>query len=133
MMDVLQRIFIFTLAGALISYFIFMVIGATFYAKADEASRTVWVRDEISPNTHRLAGLVTVESTCLELIEKTEKLSDTLYKLKFTTWENPNIECIKEPTRKLFYEVIFAPAVGVHFIATLDDVSLPMIVVPYTP
>lgn len=133
MIDVLRRIFVFTLAAALISYFLFMIAGTTIYAKAEEKARTVWVRDEISPNTHRLAGLVTVDSTCLELIEKTEMLSPLLYKLHFTTWENPNVECEKVPTQKLFYEVIFAPAVGVQFIASLDGISLPILVVPYTP
>ena len=34
---------------------------------------------------------------------------------------------------KEFYEIIFAPAVGVSFIATVDDAPLPIIVVPYTP
>lgn len=133
MIDAVRRIFVFTLAAALVSYFLFMIAGATIYAKAQDRSRTVWVRDEISPNTHRLTGLVTVQSSCLELMEKTEMLSPMLYKLHFTTWENPNIECEHVPTQKQFYKVIFAPAVGVQFIAALDGNSLPLMVVPHTP
>ncbi len=133
MSDLLRRIFIYALVSTLLAYLIFMVIGATIYAQADEKVKTVWVRDEISPNTHHIAGLVTVASSCTELTEKTEQLSPVLYKLTFTTWEHPNTECLKEPVQKEFYEIVFAPAVGVHFIATIDDQPLPLIVVPYVP
>ncbi len=132
MFDVLRRIFLFTLAAAVISYVLFVAVGILFYARADE-SDTVWIRDEISPNMHRLAGLIPVPSACAELIQETEMISPLLYKLRFRTWDNPNIECEKGEVKKEFHEIIFAPAVGVHFIATMDDIPLDIIVVPYRP
>jgi hypothetical protein len=93
----------------------------------------VWVRDEIEPNAHHLAGMITVKSSCTELSAKTEELSPVLYKLKFSTWEHPNVECTRDSVQKEFHEIIFAPAVGIRFIATLDDEPLPIVVVPYVP
>ena len=133
MTDVMRRVLIFTLTAVALSYLVFVLAGASIYARADDKTNTVWVRDEISPNTHHLAGLVTVPSSCTELNEKTEQLSPVLFKLEFSTWEHPNTECLHEPVQKEFYEIIFAPAVGVHFIATLDGATLPIIVVPYVP
>ncbi len=133
MSEVLRRIFAFLVAATVISYLIFMIAGATIYARAEEKSRIIWVRDEITPNTHRISGLIEVPSSCTELYESTEMLSPLLIKLKFKTWEHPNTECLHEPVKKQFYEIVFAPAVGVHFIATLDDVPIPILVVPYIP
>jgi hypothetical protein len=131
--DLLRRVFVYALVSSLCAYLLLMIIGATLYARADDEVKPVWVRDEISPNTHRIAGLVTVPSSCTELTEKTEQLSPLLYKLAFTTWEHPNTECTDYPVQKQFYEIVFAPAVGVTFIATLDGKPLPLIVVPYVP
>ncbi len=133
MLEVLRRVFLYVLAATLIAYVVFLIVGSVFYARAEQKSEIVWVRDQIGPNTHRLSGSVPVPSACTELIQKTEKLSDQLYKLAFTTWDDPNIDCEKGVVKKEFHEIIFAPAVGVHFIATLNGVSIPIIVVPYKP
>lgn len=133
MLDLARRIFLYVLAAVVLAYLLLTIVGATIYASVDEKVPTVWVRDEIGPNAHHLAGLITVKSSCTELYEKTVQLSPVLYVLTFTTWEHPNTECTKDPVQKEFYEIIFAPAVGMHFIATLDGVSLPIIVVPYVP
>ncbi len=134
MFEAVRRTFTFTIGAMLVSYVIFMLIGATLYARADEQSRAVWIRDEITPNTHRIAGLIPVPSSCSELTEKTERLSPVVFKLKFTTWENPTIgKCSGDVSQRQFYDIVFAPAIGVHFIATIDDVPIPIIVVPYRP
>lgn len=133
MTEVMRRLFAFILALSFMAYIVFMLAGASLYARAEEKARTVWVRDEITPNTHRISGLITVPSSCTELYDAVEELSPLLFKLKFKTWEHPNTECLYEPVQKQFYEVVFAPAVGVHFIATLDDKPLPILVVPYIP
>ena len=110
MIEVVRRSLGFAVAASLIAYFVFVLAGASLYAQAEEKVKTVWVRDEITPNTHRLAGLVTVPSSCTELHEKTIELSPLLYKLVFTTWEHPNTECLSEPVQKAFHEIVFAPA-----------------------
>lgn len=133
MRNVLRRFFVFTLSACVVAYIVYVLAGASIYAQAQEQAKTVWVRDEISPNTHHLAGMLTVRSSCTELIEKTEQLSPVLFKLKFTTWEHPDVECTSDPVQKQFYEIVFAPAVGVRFIATLDDQPVPIVVVPYVP
>mgnify|MGYP001596961820 CR=1 FL=1 len=131
--EVLRRMFTFAVAASVVAYLVYMIAGASIYAQVEAKEKTVWVRDQISPSAHHLSGLVTVKSSCTELSEKIEQLSLLLYKLKFTTWEHPNTECTDYPVQKQFYEIVFAPAVGVHFIATIDGASLPLIVVPYIP
>lgn len=133
MRNVMRRIFVFTLSACAVAYIVYVLAGASMYAQAEERARTVWVRDEISPNAHHMAGMITVQSSCTELMEKTEQLSPYLYKLVFTTWEHPNVECTDHPVQKEFYEIIFAPAVGVSFIATIDGQPLPIVVIPYVP
>ncbi len=133
MTEVLRRVFAFIAAASVIAYLVLLIVGANIYARAEERTQTVWVRDQISPNTHRISGVITVPSSCTELTVKTEALSPFLFKLKFVTWEHPNTECLHEPVKKEFYEIVFAPAVGVHFIATLDGEPVPIIVVPYVP
>ena len=125
--------FLFAIAASLVSYVVYLLAGASIYAQADVKEKTVWVRDQISPNAHHISGLVSVKSSCMELTEKTEQLSPFLYKLNFTTWEHPNTECTSYSVQKQFYEIVFAPAVGVKFIATINGASLPLIVVPYIP
>ena len=131
--EVLRRMFMFAVAACAIAYLVYLMAGASIYAQAEAKEKTVWVRDQISPSAHHISGLVTVHSSCTELSEKIEQLSPLLYKLKFTTWVHPNTECTDYPVQKQFYEIVFAPAVGVHFIATIDGASLPLIVVPYIP
>lgn len=133
MTEVTRRLFAFVIALSIIAYLVFMLAGASIYARTQDEKRTVWIRDEITPDTHRLSGLITVPSSCTELYETVEMLSPLFYKIKFKTWEHPNTECLHEPVQKQFYEIVFAPAIGVHFIATLDDVPMPILVVPYIP
>lgn len=131
--EVVRRMFTFSIAACAVAYVVYFLAGASIYAQAEAKQKTVWVRDQISPSAHHISGLVTVKNSCTELTEKAEQLSPLLYRLTFTTWEHPNTECTDYPVQKQFYDIIFAPAVGVHFIATLDGRSLPLIVVPYIP
>jgi hypothetical protein len=131
--EVVRRMFSFAIAACAVAYLVYFLAGASIYAEAQAKTKTVWIRDQISPSAHHISGLVTVKNSCTELTEKVEQLSPLLFKLKFTTWEHPNTECTDYPVQKQFYEIVFAPAVGVHFIATLDGASLPLIVVPYIP
>ncbi len=130
MWAVVRRMFTFTLFAVVVAYAVFLMAGATIYAQEEQRSKTVWVRDEISPNIHRLAGMIMLPSSCHELSVKTEKLSSDAFKLVFTTWEHPYIECADGVTPVAFHEVVFAPAVGVTFIATLDGRPLPIVVSP---
>lgn len=130
MWAVLRRLVTFSIFSVVVAYAVFLMAGATIYAQEEERSKTVWVRDDISPNIHRLAGMIMLPSSCHELTVRTEKLGEHAFKLVFTTWEHPYVECIKETTPVAFHEVVFAPAVGITFIATLDGKPLPIIIAP---
>lgn len=130
MLEVLQRLGVFTCGACVLAYGVYIVAGAAIQAHAKEQMKTVWVRDAISPNRHIMSGMVTVDSTCTELSVTPQQISPIAYELDFTTWEQPNVECEHEPTPRPFHTVVFAPAVGVEFIATLDTRPLPLLVSP---
>ena len=74
--------------------------------------------------------MVMVRSTCAELIVHTEQVSEELYRLRFKTWETPGVECVREETPRAFRTLISAPALGLRFVATLDDIPYSIVVLP---
>lgn len=133
MLRIAWRLFYFALLASALAYVVYLIGGATIYAQEELRQRTVWVRDHVSPNMHRLAGMVTLPSSCMELTVKTVQLSPSAFTLIFETWEHPYVECEHVPTRVAFHEIVFAPALGITFIATLDGKPLPIIVAPVLP
>jgi hypothetical protein len=77
-----------------------------------------------------MSGVVMVQSTCSELSITAQQISPIAYKLAFATWEEPNVPCDRTPTPRSFHTIVFAPAVGVVFIGTMDDRAIPLVVTP---
>lgn len=97
-------------------------------ADAVDTSRVVQVRDVLEPNAHHLSGMVMVQKTCEMLSVETEALASDMHKLIFTTWEQPNVECKREDVPRAFRASVVAPAAGVTFIATLNEMPLTLVV-----
>lgn len=131
MAEILRRLLWFFICSCAIAYALFLLAGSTIRASAIDQSRVVQVRDSLAPGVHNLAGMVMVRSTCSELSVRTEQLSDTLFELQFTTWNEASLAtCVQEDTPRSFRALIFAPAVGVDFSATLDGEPLVLSVIP---
>lgn len=96
--------------------------------------RPILVRDKIGVGSHILSGVVPVSSTCDEVIVYTEKISDSLYAIIFTTWREPYISsCVERETSREFRAVIFAASLGVSFTATLNGEPVSIAVIPEIP
>ena len=127
------RIGWFSVVAVVVSYMTYLVAGNIVTKHATNFNDPVLVRDELKPNMHQLSGMLMVESSCDQLSLKTTKLSRSEYTLNFSTWREPSIACDEEWTPRAFHEVLFAPAAGVNFYATLDDVPISVGVIPILP
>lgn len=128
-MDLARRLVWFFVVASSLSYAVFLVAGSTIHKEAISETRRVLVRDYLKVGEHHLSGMVMVPSSCRQLSVKTEELSRELYHLKFTTWEEPYVDCTYEDTPRAFRAIVFAPSVGVDFLATLDGAPLEIAVV----
>lgn len=90
----------------------------------------VAVRDVIKPGEHNLSGMIMVPSLCDWLAVQTSQVGDMTYMLAFKTWREPYRDCKTESVPRSFQTVVFAPATGIDFMATLDGRPLPISVVP---
>ncbi len=124
MWEQFARLVWFFIVACAIAFIMLFVGGYTIRAQAVDESRIVSVRDSLAPNTHYLSGIVMVRKTCAQLSVRTEKVSETVYSLVFTTWDEPSVPCALEDTPRNFHAVVFAPAAGVHFIGSLDGEPL---------
>jgi len=119
------------IVGAIIIAYLSYLIAASFVgAQAAGLNMPIAIRDDLQPNKHQLSGMVMVPSPCDELTLKTEQISETMYELNFTTWREPSVTCADDSTPRAFRTVLFAPSAGVNFVATLDNVALPIAVIP---
>ena len=129
--DILRRLVWFFFVSAAISYALFLAIGTTLNAETTDSIRTVLARDSLKPGVHYLSGMVMVHSTCSELSVRSKQLSFDTYQLEFTTWDEPSLSsCREEDTPRSFRTVVFAASAGVHFVATLDNQPLLLVVLP---
>ena len=71
-----------------------------------------------------------VDANCDEVSVRTEQLSEVEFELVLRTWSAPSIVCTEEQVSRAFRAVVFAPAAGVRFVASLDGLPLPITVVP---
>ena len=121
----------FIVAAVLLSYSGYLFVGSIVQTQASKETAPVMIRDEVRPGVHMLSGMVTVPTPCDELSMHTEAFSSTTYILLFKTWREPAIRyCPPDGMPRPFHAVVFAPAAGVDFIATLDGAGLPVVVVP---
>lgn len=113
-----------------IAYAIFVVVGSAIHNREIDASRLVSVRDVYRPGEHNLSGMVMVPETCKQLALHTDVIDSKSFELRFTTWQEPYVDCKPEDTPRFFRAVVFAPAVGIQFYGTLDGSPLDMVVLP---
>lgn len=132
MIDLLQRLFWFSAASAIVSYAVFIVAGHAIQSYALEETRTVVIRDALQVGQHTLSGMVMVPSTCKQLSVRAEQLSNTLFHIRFKTWEEPYVHCDIVDTPRAFRVIVFGPSVGIQFISTIDEAPLKIVVTPTT-
>jgi hypothetical protein len=130
MSETIRHLAWFFVVASAISYSIFLIAGGFISASATDAARIAQVRDSLSPGAHHLSGMVMVPSTCSELSVRTEDRGNYTYELVFTTWKEPAVRCSAEDTPRAFHALLFAPAAGVHIIATLDGSPLTLALFP---
>lgn len=120
----------FTIVSSALAYVVLVIWGQIAFARASGANEPVVIRDELGPGSHHLFGMVTVPRTCDELHVEVQQVSASLYELAFSTWQEPSVTCDNEATPRVFNEALFAPAVGIDFIASEDGTPFPITVVP---
>jgi len=130
MLDMARRLAWFFVVSTAVAYAVFLVVGSAIQAQSAELLRSITVRDEIRANQHNLSGMVMVDSNCVEVSVRTEQLSDIEFELALQTWDAPSVTCNKEVVPRAFRAVVFAPATGVYFVASLDGLPLPITIVP---
>jgi hypothetical protein len=129
MLDIVRRMVWFFIVACAVAYIIFLVLGSTIQARAFDESRVVLIRDSLAVGAHYLSGIVMVPRTCSQLSMSYEKVSDALYSLDFTTWDEPSVPCKTEETPRSFRSVVFAPSTGISFIGALDGKPLQLSVI----
>lgn len=115
------------------AYVVYLIAGGIATAQAAGAYDPVLVRDQLHVNEHHLSGMVTVHNSCDQLSVDTHTVAATTFELVFKTWRDPSVSCVRDDVPRHFHTVLFAPAVGVTFIATLDGIALPIGVVTLLP
>lgn len=124
--DVSWHLLWVTIAAILIGYASFLLFGSFIEKEVRKEQHTALAIDRIGVGTHHISGRVTVPTSCHGLSVRTRQMTQTSYRLDFSTWQQPNRECAHEPFSHPFHVVTFAPSVGVEFTATLDGEMLPM-------
>lgn len=123
--DTVSRLAWFFIVCAAVSYALFLAVGSAINKTAIQSTRAVLARDSLQANVHHLSGMVMVPSTCAELSVRAQQLSVDTYELQFSTWQEPSLSsCEKTDTPRPFRAIVFAPAAGVNFKATLDGEPL---------
>ena len=128
--EIASRMFWFTLVAVAVAYAAYLIGGSVVNAQASGAYEPIVIRDVLGPGSHHLSGMIMVPTPCHQLSLRTETISPTSYQLLFRTWDEPSVDCSKEEMTRPFRAVLFAPAAGVDFIATLDGKGIPIKVLP---
>ena len=120
------RIIWLSVCTFLIAYASFLYFGS-ISAAATKRLSSVQIVDVIKKTgEHHLSGTVVVPSECHGLTVRTEKKTEALYRLVFSTWQEPSRTCEPHDEKRAFTTVVFAPPTGIAFEATLDDVLIPI-------
>ncbi len=128
--DTFKRILWFAVVAVLAAYATYLFLGRVVNAESDAQVKTVVVRDIISQRMHILSGMVMVPSACHKLIARVKEIDIENYLLNFRIWEDPNRTCPMEEEPQRFNMTLFAPSAGIAFQGTLDDVPIPIEVIP---
>lgn len=125
-----SRLAWFTAVAIVVAYVASALLGGIVNAKASGQNDPVFIRDKLHANEHDLSGMIMVPTPCDELSVQTESISQTDFALLFKTWHEPSVTCNSDATPRAFEAVLFAPATGVTFTATLNNKDIPVAVVP---
>ena len=110
-----------------VAYGTFRAGDAIFNASNATTTPTV-ILDAFQKGQHRLTGMLFVKLTCEELSVKSESRGENAYELRFETWPEPSVPCLKKPTLRGFDTIVFAPSNGIHFTASLNAQPFPIAV-----
>lgn len=130
-MELFRRMVWFALAGSLSVFVVLVVLGQVIERQASMPDVVV-LRDEFSAGMHTITGIVPVTHSCAELSVRAEQAADDTYRLLFETWHEPAIECREEETPRWIQTVVFTEREPARFIASIDGVSLPISIYPYS-
>jgi hypothetical protein len=129
-MDLVGRLAWFVFFSTVVTYAFFLFTGSITLSNAKNLSPTV-IRNHTEGNAHYLSGVVMVESECDQILISSEKAGWNIYILRFRTWIEPSLQhCKKNSTPRPFTLTVYAPPNNARFIATLDDKSFPIVVIP---
>ncbi len=128
--EILRRLTWFLILGIAVSYGTYLFLGNAIQVDASGSATPIVIRDQLERGIHHLSGMVQVSSLCKELSVHPVQVDTNTYMLDFSTWEEPSVPCPKEDTPRSFRSTVFAPSVGVSFIARIDEVPLRIAVYP---
>ncbi len=127
------RFFTFLISAIIIGYVVYLIGAGIVSAQSAGAYQPIVIRDTWSVGAHQLDGMVMVDSPCEQLFVTTQQLSQTAFRLAFTTWADPAVPCPSVSTPRSFHAIVFAAAVGITFVATYNGEDLPIAVIPLPP
>ena len=131
MLPVVLRFAWYVFMSSAVAYTSYSVVGSIVSADAEGSSRPVLVRDELTTGTHRLTGTIMLPSECDQLSLDTSEPIKHVYQLTFNTWHDPAVKCSAQLSPRIFHAIVFGPAAGVRFVASLDQRTLPIVVYPF--
>lgn len=123
--EVLWRLAWLSVLCCVVGYVSYLYFGS--FRATPRNGPSVLITDEIKPaGEHHLSGIIPVPTPCHGLSVRTQEINLDHYRLDFTTWQEPARTCEPHEQTRNFSTVVFAPAVGVTFSATLDgeDIDL---------
>ncbi|OGG67506.1 hypothetical protein A3C21_00185 [Candidatus Kaiserbacteria bacterium RIFCSPHIGHO2_02_FULL_59_21] len=129
-MRMLWNLVSFTAVAGVAAYIVFLVLGSAVEAQVVYDANRVVVRDRLGQRVHNLSGMVMVPSECHALESRAKQIDGANFLIEFRTWEDPSRTCFSGAAPKQFHLTVFAPSVGVAFQATLDDVPIPLELIP---
>jgi hypothetical protein len=127
--EALHRAGWIVVAVVLGAYATFLVTDQVFNSHT-ASSTPIVIRDIMQKGQHHLYGKIYVPSSCDEIQLTVNTIGINKYELAFTTWAEPSAVCSDLGAEQPFDTVVFAPAIGTEFTATLDKVPLPIAVYP---
>ena len=130
---ILSRMLWIFVVASILAYATYLVAGTIVQAYASGENRPVLIRDELGAGVHHLSGMIMVPTPCYQLSVRTQEIAKDAFALVFRTWPEPSVECADEEVPRYFRAILFAPATGITFIATIDEITLPIIVLPALP
>ena len=120
--DMFWRLLWLIAAVTLITYATFLFFGSIL---RDEPLRApILVTDRVGDGTHHLTGTIPVSSSCHQVSVQVRETESFRYHIDFVTWYEPfRTDCAKDSAHT-FYALVFAPALGVEFSASIDEKPL---------